>query len=274
MIRNLGIVSLSAMLLLAGCSPERKLAHQYVKHHKGNGIMIIPLYELFKDNLTLNYDTAVKYTPAQFDAMAWAQSTFIQHVSDSVFLTQFTNSMINELNAEGYDVYVDGSSDIFFSLPDPKWVVQVAQLQLNEEHRYDFYEMYSVQTGEPYYDSLKINNVNLASWLEVSRANTDKKQVLYLEGYIEDAVKRAVDLNFLEGSVGLQQFRDSIGLNDIYKIADELGRKHAELLFDYFMNDYIRKNLPDGIVHRQYFRFDRKSKSVKEGLKEKFEVVQ
>jgi hypothetical protein len=62
-------------------------------------------------------------------------------------------------------------------------------------------------------------------------------------------------------------------MNDVYKMAFDLGQKHAELLFDYFMNDYIRENLPAGIVNRQYFRFDRKSNSLKKGLKERFEVV-
>jgi hypothetical protein len=56
-------------------------------------------------------------------------------------------------------------------------------------------------------------------------------------------------------------------------MALDMGQKHGELLFDYFMNDYLRENLPAGIVKRQYFRFDRKSNSLKSGLKERFEVV-
>jgi len=261
------------VLLLAGCSPERNLARQYVKSHTGNGIMVIPLNELFKDNLSLRYDTIIKYNPDQLDSMAWAQSLFIKRVSDSIFLTLFTNSLIDELTINGYDVYVDGSSDVFLSLPDPKWVLQIAQLQLNEGHSYNYYEVYSEESGEAYYDSLRINGVSLSSWFEVSRANTDNKQVLFLEGYIQDKIKRGIDLNLLEGTIGLQQNRRAIEMNDIYNMANQLGKKHAELLFDYFINDFIRENIPAGIVNRKYFYYDHKSKSLKKGQKERFDVV-
>ena len=92
MFRNLGIVSICVMLFLAACSPERKLAKTYIKNHTGNGIMIVPLYELYKDNLTISYDTNTQYSDDQFDSIAWEQSCYIKHVSDSVFLTSFTNS--------------------------------------------------------------------------------------------------------------------------------------------------------------------------------------
>ena len=273
MFRYLALSFVSILLLVEACSPERNLARDYVKQHKGNGIMIVPLYELYKDNLTISFDTAVSYSPQQSDSIAWVQSCFIKHVSDSLFLTTFTNSLIDKLSADGYDVYVDGSSDIFLSLPDPKWMVQIAQLQLNEQHSYNYYDLYAVDGSEPATESLRINRVNLSSWFEVSRANTEKKQVLYLDGYIQDDIKRGVNFDLMEGSIGLEQIRDSIKMNDVYKMAFDLGQKHAELLFDYFMNDYIRENLPAGIVNRQYFRFDRKSNSLKKGLKERFEVV-
>jgi hypothetical protein len=267
------IPSVCILLLMAACSPERNLARNYVKNHKGNGVMIAPLYELYKDNLTISSDTAVKYSPEQFDSIAWVQSCFINHISDSLYLTTFINSMINKLTADGYDVYVDASSDIFLSLPDPKWTVQIAQLQLDEQHNLNYYDLYSVETGEPFSQGIRVNQVSLSSWLEVSRANTGNKQVLYLEGYIQDNIKRGVNFNLMEGSVSVDQIRDSIRVNDVYRMAFDLGNKHAEMLFDYFMNDYIRANLPDGIINRQYFRFDRKSNSVKKGLQERFEVV-
>lgn len=273
MFRFLAIPSVCIMMLLVACSPERNLARNYVKQNKGNGVMIIPFNELYKDNLTISFDSTLKYSPEQFDSIAWFQSCFIKHVSDSLYLTKFTNSLIDKLSADGYDVYLDGSSDIFLSLPDPKWVVQIAQLQLNEQYSNKYYDLYSVDGSESVTESVRINQVSLSSWFEVSRANTGNKQVLYIEGYIEDNINRGVNFNLMEGSVGMEQIRDSIKVNDVYRMASDMGQKNAELLFDYFLNDYIRENLPSGIVNRQYFRFDRKSKSIKKGLKEKFEVV-
>jgi len=273
MTRRFGILCFLTMLFFAGCSPERNLARQYVKNHIGNGIMVIPLNELLKDNRTLSYDTSTRYNPEQLDSMAWVQSEFVKHISDSIFLTLFTNRLIQELGNEGFDVYVDGGSDVFLSLPDPKWLIQVAQLQVDEQHMYNYYQMYDAETGEPYYDSIRINQVSLSSWFEVSRANTGNKQVLFLEGYIQDQIKRGINFNLMEGSVGMEANRSAIRMIDIYNMANALGKKHAELLFDYFINDYIRDHLPAGIVNRKYFYYDHKSKTLKHGLTERFDVV-
>lgn len=273
MFRYSGILCVTVLLLLAACSPERQLARNYVKHHSGNGIMIIPLYELYKDNLTVAYDTNVKYSPEQLDSIAWEQSCFIKNVSDSVFLTTFTNSLIEELTATGYDVYVDGGLDVFLALPDPKWIVQVAQLQLDENHRNDSRDLYSLESGEPYSQGFRVNQVSMSSWFEVSRANTGNKQVLFLEGYVQDDFHMGIDFDLMEGSIGLLDNRDSIQMDDVYKMADESGQKHGEFLFDYFMNDYIRENLPPGIVNREYFHYNRQTKKLKRGLQERFDVV-
>jgi hypothetical protein len=53
---------------------------------------------------------------------------------------------------------------------------------------------------------------------------------------------------------------------DVYKMAYESGQKHAQLLFDHFMNDYIGENLSTGAVSKEYFYYDRKSRSIKRGL--------
>lgn len=262
-----------AVLLSTGCSPERKLARKYIKNHKGSGILIVPLYDLYKDNLTISYDTNVLFSEEQFDSIAWEQSVFIKHISDSVFLTTFTNSLIDELSASGYDVYLDGSMDIFLSLPDPKWIIQIAQLQINEDHRIDDHERYSVETGEFYGVGYRINQVDMSSWLEVSRANSGNKQVLYLEGYIQDDFNQGVDIDLMAGSLGLTSNRDSIEVNDMYRMAHQSGQKHAELLLDYFMNDYIRANLPNGIINREFYHYNRRTKSFKNGLDERFDVI-
>ena len=263
----------SLLLLLASCSPEKKIASKYVKEHKGTGILILPLYKLQKDNLTISYDTNVKYTPDQFDSIAWYQSYYVQHVSDSVFLTTFTNTFINGLASAGYDVYVEDDSDVFLSLPDPKWVVQIGQISLNEEHKIEYRDMYSVESGETYQQDYRTNQINLESWLDVSKANSPDKEVLYLEGYIKDKVKVKIGLNFESGGLGIVDLRDSLTLNDIYRMAEASGKKHAELLFDHFMNKYIAENLPSGLGPVEYYHYNRERNSFKRGSREKFEVV-
>lgn len=267
---RLGLLLFLTMLALLSCSPERKLANKYVSNHKGNAVMIVPSYTLYKDNLTLSYDTAVKYSADQLDSMAWAQSSFVQYISDSIFLTQFTNNLIDELSNYGYEVFVENDADVFLSLPDPKWMVNLAQVQLTEEYTYEYRTAYYM---EDYYTiKFRLNKVNMSTWLETSRTNSGNMQVLFLEGYMEDALKDALTLN-LVFDYNLAPERDSISLKEIYNMAEQSGKKHAELLFDYFMNDYIRLNLPAGIVNRKYFHYNRKLNKLKKGLPERFDVV-
>lgn len=283
-LRNSFIISLLILFVIAGCSPERKLARKFIRHQKGAGLMIIPVYELYKDNLSISYDTAIQYNALQLDSIAWAQSCFIQHVSDSIFLTQFTNSMIDELAESGFDIYVDGSSDVFLSLPDPKWMVQIAQLQLEEDHQVKYFEV-AGDEGNMYYEDIRLNTINLQSWLDVSRANSGNKQTLYLQVIIDDDYQNAFNNslfdNFLKvfnydlmlSGFDISDSRDSLNMSSIYMLARQAGQKHGELLFDYFMNDYIRENLPAGIINRKYFHYNRQLKKLKQGLKERFDVV-
>ena len=261
------------ILLLASCSPEHKLAKEYVKNHKGDRIIIIPTYELFKDNQTISYNDSLKYSEEQFDSIAWVQSCYIQHVSDSVFISKFTNSLINELTREGFDVYVGDSSDLSLQLPGPKWVVRVAQLQLDENHTITPYEVYSekVKGYEFEYADLRMNMLSLSSWFEASHASKGNKKVLYLEESIMDNRTHGFDFVLNKGNKGLQQNRDSLEMADVYKMADESGKKHAELLFDHFMNDYISENLPSGNKSEKYLYYDRKSRSLKHGLDQWYE---
>jgi hypothetical protein len=256
------------LLLLAGCSPERKLAKEYLRSHKGSRIFIVPSYELFKDNQTISYNDSLKYSEEQFDSIAWVQSCYIQHVSDSVFLSRFTNGLINELAREGFDVYVGDSSDAPLLLPGPEWIIYVAQLQLAENHTITTYEVYSekVQGYEFEYADLRMNMISLSSWFESSHTGKGNKQVLYLEESIMDNRTHGFDFVLNKGNKGLQKNRDSLEMADIYKMADESGQKHAELLFDHFMNDYINENLPSETENKIYYIYDRKSHYLKHGL--------
>ena len=260
-------------ILASGCSPERQLARKYLKSYKGTGVLIVPAYEIYKDNLTISYDSTIAYQNWQLDSIAWAQSVYINHLSDSIFLTEFTNNLIQELSQSGYDVYVDESMDVFLSLPDPKWIVQLSQIQLNEMYYFHDYQMYSIATGEPYTIGYKINKVELNTWLDVSKANAGNKQVLYLEAFIEDKVKMSLDMDIFEGTVQLIEHRDSVTVESLYQVASESGVKHAELLLDYFMNDYIRENLPAGIIDRRLFSYRRNGNKLTRGINERFDVV-
>jgi hypothetical protein len=267
-----GIVSLFLVLLVSACSPGYKLATQYIKHQTDT-ILIIPSYELFKDNLTIRYDTNVIYSPNQFDSIAWEQSLYIRHVSDSVFLTTYTNSLIKALSEAGYTVFIIDSTESPDSLPDSKWKISIAQLQLNEERTIEQIELPQpdeydgpVLTTKP----INVNRVYFDSWFKVSPTGKDTSQLLYFEAWGEDSfsseTKKSIS-GFARDSV----VRDSITMDEVYVLAELMGEKHAELLFNYFLNQYIIDKSPPENNRKENYYYIRKRKSLLFGPPDQFD---
>jgi len=275
MYRYSRLIILFVIFAIAACSPEYRLARQYVRNQVGNTVMILPSYELYKDNLTISYDTNVIYSPVQFDSIAWEQSCYIKHVSDSIFLTTFTRSLIKELKKEEFEVYVSDNSNAFQELPEPKWLVKIPLLQLNENHCISIYGV-SSENQENYGYSLaglRTNMISLLSWFEASQASKGNPQGLFYHESIMDGLTSGSKLILDMGNEGLQQNRDSLEIEDIYTLADESGRKHAGILFNHFMNEYVRNNLPPGIIPKKYFYYNRISQSLRPGLNEWYELA-
>jgi len=257
--------------MISGCYPGYKVAREYVKHHSDT-ILIIPSYELFKDNLTIRYDTNTVYSAEQFDSIAWVQSLYIQHVSDSVFLTTYTNSLINSLNEIGYTVFIIDSTEIQDSLPDSKWKITIEQLQLNEERNVEEIEM--PQPDENAVDfvtkQVNVNRVYLAGWFKANATGNEISQLLYFEAWGEDSFN-AETKRLNSGSLSETVIRDSITMDKVYLLASLIGEKHAELLFNYFLNQYLKDELQPGKLKNGYYYFIPKSKLFSFGSPDQFD---
>jgi len=263
------------MLWLVSCGTERRLAREYIRKHKGEGIMLSPTDILYKENLGALIDTVTFPTLAQQDSVAYFTSSYAQYVSDSIVLTRFTNRLIDELSSYGYQVILDQAADKFLALNKPSWIIQLAQLQL-EEDSYPGYAYAFDDDEQAYEQEYPIHVIALNSWTEVSPVNqgtTGVRQLLFLSGYIDDDAPAAVSLDYYRGTFYLNDLRDVLTFDDVYRMAEDLGKKHAELLFDYFLNDYVRRNLPAGHTHRKELHYNRQFGVLEEGISERFEVI-
>jgi len=235
--------------------------------------MLSPAEFIYKDNPGALIDLQRYPERTQQDSIAFFSSQFIQHVSDSTFLTHFTNALIDELEAFGYHVTLDQAADQFLASHNPSWIVQLSQLQLEEDYTPAYVYGYDDEDQE-YVQEYKVNSVSLNSWTEVSPINSGKgaRQMLYLSGYISDDAGQYISLEYYNGQFYLNDYRYTIDLDDIYLMAAASGKKHAELLTDYFMNDYIRRNLKKSNAVRKEMHYNRKLNKISAGLMERFEV--
>jgi hypothetical protein len=52
-----------------------------------------------------------------------------------------------------------------------------------------------------------------------------------------------------------------------------LGKKHAGYLYDYFMNQYIAKHLPEGMKMMDYYHYNRNRKSFSPAYDDRFDFL-
>lgn len=268
------LVFLILLYLLSSCTAEHKLARQYIRNHKGEGVLVSPSDFLYKLNSGAYINESLYPDPEQQDSVAYFSSTFVQYISDSVFLSAFTNSLLEELFKMGYQVSLDKELDQFLSSPKPSWVVSLAQLQIEEDYSSSVVYGYN-DDDEEYSMQYPVYTVSLNSWLEVSPVNTvlGARQLLFLSGFIEDEQNMNVALEYYRGQFYFNDDRAKIGLEDIYSMASGSAKKIADMLFDYFMNDYIRRNIKDTENPRREMHYNRIFNSIEEGLPERFEVI-
>jgi len=209
----------------------------------------------------------------QQDSALYASSRFIRFVDDSTFLDKYVNAFIDELRGIGFQVFVDSNVDTILRTQPQAYVVNMTQVQLDE-----YFEPYedSEQVGDTeFYKSFELNAVDASSWFELNKYNAVKpvKTVLYSSFTASDGFTG----NFIMNNFNLNlQYRykiDSLRLNDIYDLASFSGRRHANYLFDYFMNQYISYHMPEGMEILGYLHYSPSRKTFNFTEEEKFEVL-
>lgn len=261
------------VVLLSSCTLERKLGQEFLKLAPEINIELISPELLFKYNhkgeQIRGFDSL---TSSQQDSALYADSRFIRNVDDSIYLERYVNSFIDELRAIGFRVFIDGMVDSLFRIMPQSYVVNMAQVQLDEY-------ISPFEDSEPigdsiFYKTYELNALDASSWLEVNKYNAVKpvKTVLYSSFTASDGFSGSFIMNDM--NIRYQYKIDSLKLNDIYDLASFSGRQDANYLFDYFMNQYIAIHLPESYEILGYLHYNRSRRSFNFTDEDKFEVLQ
>jgi hypothetical protein len=209
----------------------------------------------------------------QQDSALYADSRFIRYVDDSIFLDKYVNAFIDELREIGFRVFVDNNLDTILLTQPQAYVVNMSQVQLDE-----YFETY--EDSEPvgdteFYKSFELNAVDASSWFELNKYNVVKpvKTVLYSSFTASDGITGNFIMNNFNMNLKYRYKIDSLNLSDIYELASFSGRRHANYLFDYFMNQYISYHMPEGIEILGYLHYVPSRKIFDFTDEEKFEVL-
>ena len=268
---------LSGLLLLLcipSCTIERKLGKEFLTQAPQISIEVFTPETLYKfshkGEKIPGFDSL---SGPQQDSALFASSRYIRFVDDSTFLDKYVNSFIDELRAIGFRVFVDSNVDTILRTEPQAYVVNMSQVQLDE-----YIQPY--EDSEPvgdtvFYKSFELNAVDVSSWFELNKYNAVKpvKTVLYSSFTASDGFTGNFILNNFNMNLQYRYKIDSLKLNDIYDLASFSGRRYANYLFDYFMNQYISYQMPEGMEILGYLHYSPSRKTFNFTDEEKFEVL-
>lgn len=277
-IRNIipiAALTLFASVLLTSCTAERKTAKQFLQNRKNTSVLIIPADFIYKRNLKA-WQVADDgwMDDASRDSVLYMRSSFMQFVSDSIFLETYQNSLINSLRSKGLSVYLQADIDLFLQSPNKKYIINVAQLMLEETEELLFDPDYDIEYN--YLGEFYLNMVLLSSWFEISGVNEPepKKAVAFAEMNLTDQFEGRFRFFPFTGGTIYTYSVDTVKLDDIYAMAQSAGYRYSGYIFDYLMNRYVDRNLPPNKTRTSYFRYDFSTRLLKQAMEERFVFIE
>lgn len=259
---------------LSSCSVDKKIGKTFIESPPPIQILLFPPNDPFKYNHKgediPGFDSL---TAVQQDSALDVSSRFVRGVNDSAFLENYVNSFLAELRKLGFTVYLPEAVDTLLKLQPQVYVLNMAQLQL-DEYYYPF-EDDIVFYETRYIKSFELNAVDFSVWYEISKMNSanPKKTLLYATHSMTDGVDGSFFLEPFTDEVRYRYSIDSISVADVQTMAVNLGKRHASYLYDFFLNQYIAYHMPEGEVPYWYYHFNRFSKTLEPTEDDLFQVL-
>jgi len=263
------------LLIFPSCTIEKKLGKEFQAQAPQICIKLLTPGNIYKFNHKGEKITGFDSLSAlQQDSALYAGSRFIRFIDDSTFLDKYVNSFVDELRGIGFRVFLDDNADTLLQTEPQAYVVNMSQVQLDEY--FDPFED-SEQAGDTiFYKTFELNAVDASSWFELNKYNSLKpvKTVLFSSFTASDGFSGSFVMNNFTMNLKYRYKIDSLKMNDIYDLASFSGQRNANYLFDYFMNQYISYNMPEGMEILGYLHYSPSGKTFDFTDEERFEVLQ
>jgi hypothetical protein len=268
------LILLTVLTGLQSCLPERKVAEPFLQAQLSIDLQVTPPGLVWKYNHKgETIDGFDSLSPQQQDSVLWDKSLYIQFISDSILLENYMNAFISELRLNGFNVSLNINADSSASGNPQSYVIEIAQMQLDEY-------LYPLEDEDAfldtiYYKKFNLNAIDYSCWFELRKAFAEnaKTTLLYDSKTAYDTFDGRFFNDPLTGTVRYKYSIDSLKIKDVYDMATYLGKQHAEYLYDFFMNQYIAKHLPEGLKMENYFHYDRIRKTFTPANENRFDIL-
>jgi hypothetical protein len=241
----------------ASCNVEKNLASKYVSANNTRSILVFPADFVFKVNQRKEILDSLNITDeSQFDSVLYANSVYLQHLNDSLFLANYTLGYKKELKALGFQVYDQDQTQAFLQLDSNAYVANIAQIEV-EETLYDYRAGQNIYGHYYYYDFL-LNAFVVNSWIEFKKVDnhTNEEQLYFATDIITDDFEGNFHADVFAGEMRFVYNIDTLQNESLYDFAHLLGRKYASYTLDLLLNKFLDENTPEGKRSENYWRYD------------------
>ncbi len=244
-----GFVAIWVVLLLGSCSLERKLALEFVENEaQGTPVMIVPAELLYMFN---NKPITGVYNEVDIDSLSFHQSTYLQYVSDSIFLEYYYNAFINKSQDYGLVIFLPDQVNSFIEKRRSSYIIRMAQMELVEDTSSVLVE--EIVNNRSKELQIPLDKIVLSTWFEISQKDSTDFYSYYDEYELNDEILGAYTQGLWDSDIRYDYTTYPLKAEEIYSFAAYMGKRHAEFLFDLILNSYIWNRLPK--EKKKYFHY-------------------
>jgi hypothetical protein len=232
-------------VIATSCSVEKRLGKEYMEHRPDTvALLLMPDY-LLKYNLKSYEFPGIDTLPQwQQDSILRTNSLFLKQMADSSVLTGFRENLKTRLQQYHIKVLEEQSLDTFLLVHHSGFVVNVAQISI-EEYIFPYSFDYDLADEVVTVSDVDLNALNINVWVEISHLNSElKNKVLFASNSIFDDLDGYFKQYLFSGKLQFEYTIDSLTVPKVYTFTNEMGTTCGSYIFDYFLNNYIRENVP------------------------------
>lgn len=233
------LMSFLMLIVFVSCSPQKKLAYDFVKKSKGASVAFYVPNELEKSNMRSDCNPEIidlfLLEEDQLQDSIDSKIKILNKIDDEIFLNVVAASF--EETLEDYGLTLRYLEDENVSTDSLHWIVDLSHVEIQELIAHQL----SSCGVDGNYEFIPITRVNVASWFNLL-TESGSELVFTEQNYDEDVVDCYYTLDSLNNLVTNIEFQD-ISIEGFYNFAVVLGKLYAGYSFDYFMNEYVRREM-------------------------------
>ena len=250
--KNILLLVLGVVMMLAACSEQQGVARRFVKNNRKTVVALYLPNKLEKRNLrndSIPEHLADSSLQIQIEHLE-KQVKVIDKVNDDKFLDIIYLTMEKTLKDYGLTVeYWENET----SQPDSThWVIEIPRIEIteaNEKQRFCDWVY-----GYRYCLDVPVDMVNVAAWFNLAN-DTTMTMTFTEQNYFNDT-EVVFDIDYERNKVISMTYCDTINIEGFYKFATILGRLYAGYCYDFMMNKYIDNHQVEPIDTINRYRYD------------------